>query len=298
MTAVIGQIISAEDIAELNSAVPAILPPDVQTKVRALEPLTPQQQVEQVTEMLVHARAGLLVAVAAQDLPSIVQYKAQAAAIHEVAKQVRIGKDMQLEAAEFVRRAERGLGVAIREGQERGEIETPAEGKSRGARVRDDVVTYDKVKPKPTDFADKHELTNTHGGIYDLTDGVSDEQFEKVLSEAKEEGNLSRANVARKAKAKARQSDPEPVVVEPESVALPDDTEGIDAPASTRPERLTKHSSTEMLSNINGMLKGVVESLQFINPAEVDATANKQVVRDIRQSIGSIRKLLKEIENG
>lgn len=32
-------------------------------------------------------------------------------------------------------------------------------------------------------------------GIYDLTDGVPDETFEEALNEAKEEGNLSRANV-------------------------------------------------------------------------------------------------------
>jgi hypothetical protein len=31
-----------------------------------------------------------------------------------------------------------------------------------------------------------------------MTDGVSDEQFEAALAEAKREGNLSRANVARK----------------------------------------------------------------------------------------------------
>ena len=287
MTAVIGQIISAEDIAELNSAVPAILPPDVQTKVRALEPLTPQQQVEQVTEMLVHARAGLLVAVAAQDLPSIVQYKAQAAAIHEVAKQIRIGKEMQLEAAEFVRRAERGLRVAVTEGQQRGDIRAHGDGLSRSSSVEDLPTVSDFL---PSGGQQQNDMA--------AMASCSDEQFEQVITEAKAEGNISRANVARKAKAKANPPKPEPEVIEPESIALPDETEGIDAPAPAGPTRLTKHTSTEMLSNINGMLKGVVESLPFINPAEVDATANKQVVRDIRQSIGSIRKLLKEIENG
>ncbi|MBE5512524.1 hypothetical protein [Mycobacteroides abscessus] len=47
-------------------------------------------------------------------------------------------------------------------------------------------------------------MTNTHGGIYDLADGVSDEQFEEAITEARAEGNLSRANVARKCKDKAR----------------------------------------------------------------------------------------------
>ncbi|MDO3057020.1 hypothetical protein P5V98_24650, partial [Mycobacteroides abscessus subsp. massiliense] len=47
-------------------------------------------------------------------------------------------------------------------------------------------------------------MTNTHGGIYDLADGVSDEQFEEAITEARAEGNLSRANVARKCKDKAQ----------------------------------------------------------------------------------------------
>ena len=35
-------------------------------------------------------------------------------------------------------------------------------------------------------------------GIYDMTDGVPDEKFEAAITEAKTEGNLSRANVVRK----------------------------------------------------------------------------------------------------
>lgn len=127
----------------------------------------------------------------------------------------------QVAPAEFVRRAERGLGVAIREGQADGTVETVSEGKSRGSAVRDDVVTYDEIKPKPTDFAGKYELSNTHGGIYDLTDGVSDEQFEESIAEAKDEGNLSRANVARKAKGKAQIVDPAPPSTSPNPADMP-----------------------------------------------------------------------------
>lgn len=113
--------------------------------------------------------------------------------------------------AEFVRRAERGLGVAIREGQERGEIETTSEARSRAARERDVKLGRSKVfnhfdpKPRPTDFAGKDELRgNGDENIYAMTDGVSDEQFEEAVTEAKSEGNLSRANVARKCKAKSK----------------------------------------------------------------------------------------------
>jgi hypothetical protein len=45
---------------------------------------------------------------------------------------------------------------------------------------------------------------------YSMTDGVSDSDFEDALAEAKEEDNLSRANVVRKIKKPAPASDAEP----------------------------------------------------------------------------------------
>lgn len=108
------------------------------------------------------------------------------------------------DAAEFLRRAERGLGVAIREGQERGEVRVQGE----NARFESDLVDQVNKKVSPTDFAKRAELSGNEGsgrmGIYHLVDDISDDQFEDALDEAKSEGNLSRANVARKAKAKAK----------------------------------------------------------------------------------------------
>lgn len=109
-----------------------------------------------------------------------------------------------------------------------------------------------------------------------MTDGVSDAQFNEALDEAKAEGNLSRANVARKCKAKAN---PVPLIDE-------NDPE-IDAEVQPQPEpepaqpkkRLTKHTSTEMLANIDGMLHGIVESLPFMDPADIDADANAETIR-------------------
>lgn len=269
-----------------------VLMPDVDTQVNSLRRLDdPALQTRAVTVMLSHARTGLLAAIAAQDLPQIVQYKAKAAAIHEIAKQVRLGKDMQLDAAELVRRAERGLGVAIREGQDRREI--IARGTNPGNQYtseEDRITAFSKIA-RPTDFATADELSGGRSdGIYAMTDGVSDAQFEEAVTEAKTEGNLSRANVARKCKAKSK-----PVVDANDPL--------IDAqvaePEPTQPKkRLTKHDSTEMLANINGMLNGIVESLPFIDPAEIDADNSKPVIHNIRHSLGAIRKLLKEIDNG
>lgn len=109
--------------------------------------------------------------------------------------------------AEFVRRAERGLGVAIREGQDRGEVIAKGKNLHPETIARLEVDDIDFKAPRPvTDFAPKHELSGItgEGGIYAMTDGVSDGQFEEAITEAKSEGNLSRANVARKCKAKSK----------------------------------------------------------------------------------------------
>ena len=271
---------------------PAILPPSKDEKVQELARLSPEQQVEQVTEMLVHSHAGLLVAIAAQDLPGIAVAKQRAATIAEIAKQVRMGKDMQLNAAEFCRRAERGLGVAIREGQSMGEVETRDEGRARGHLVRDDLLgDTKKVKPRPTDYAAPDELSR---GIYPVTDGVSDEQFEEAIAEAKAEGNLSRANVARKTKAKAEESATSPER-EPDIDA---EVEPKPAPTPTGRPRPFKKSDTEMLAEIVGSLANFADLMRYIQPDNIAKDDAIRLADQAGSAIGLIRKSFKEIRNG
>lgn len=267
-----------------------VLPPDIETKVGALRTLDGAAQAAAVTAMLSHSRTGLLAAIAAHDLPQIVEWKAKGAAIQEIAKQVRLGRELQLDAAEFVRRAERGLGVAVREGQSRGEIATRSDG---GWPAHTCASSGQVKKPSPEQFATKAELsgsTPSRPGIYAMTDGVSDEQFEDAIAEARNEGNLSRANVARKAKAKAT------AVIDADDPLIDAEVEA--APVAKPKKRLTKHDSTEMLTNIAGMLGGVVEAIRFMHPNDIDAAQARPTIENIRQSIGAVRKLLKEIENG
>ena len=91
----------------------------------------------------------------------------------------------------MVRRSERALGVAIREGQAAGEIaqSTRITGGGPGRRNPDGISS-------PTDYLGTAGQV-THE-IYQMTDNVTDEEFEMSLSIAKEEGNASRANVVRK----------------------------------------------------------------------------------------------------
>lgn len=177
------------------------------TDVALLEQLDPAAREVAVTGMLAQARQWLERAkestTPAQD---VAEFKAFVATVAEAAKQKKLSEAIQLDAVEMVRRSERALGIAIREGQANGEIESVPEARIRATLTRDvgmgradQIGLTDLIKPKPTDFAPAHELSGVHGaGIYKMTDNVTDEQFESAVAEAKEEGNLSRANVVRK----------------------------------------------------------------------------------------------------
>lgn len=269
-----------------------VLPSEVESKVVALRDLDGDSQAAAVTVMLSHSRTGLLAAIAAQDLPQIVEWKAKASAISEVTKQLRLGKEMQLDAAEFVRRAERGLGVAIREGQARREIKTRADGgqPTHSTSSRSEEVDQ---KPSPTDFAKWCELsggTPDRPGIYAMTDGVSDEQFEEALIEAKAEGSLSRANVARKCRAKAQ---PNRETVDADDPLI--DADVASAPSATRwPFRNTP---TEFLAEITGSIAAFAENIKWITAGSVEASELEALTKQARDAWSRINKHLKEIND-
>jgi hypothetical protein len=281
VTVIDGEVVEVSRRRERNAArTPEVLPPDVDTKVVAIRRLdSPEMQARAVTVMLSHARTGLLAAIAAHDLPQIVEFKRKAAAIQEIAKQVQLGKDLQLDAAEFVRRAERGLGVAIREGQERGEIATKrSAAKERWAKVHGDNIA---PTPRVSDFAPDF-FDNSHKGasIADFTDGVSDEAFEEAITEARAEGNLSRANVARKCKARAQRQENTGAKVEPSSPA---------------PKWPFKNTPTEFLAEITGTLAASAENIKWITPGAVAPDDLAALTKQARDSWTRINKHLKEI---
>ncbi|MGV0796041.1 hypothetical protein ABQF26_03680 [Mycolicibacterium elephantis] len=174
-----------------------------------------------MTALLSHSRSALLTAIAAHaPAADMRQHKAKAATLTEIVKQLRLGKDMQLDAAEFLRRAERALGVAIREGQKSGEIETDEETKRRIAKDgaarrefnqgRSETFKVSDRKPCPVDFLTNNERNGQYrpdggriGAVYHLVDNVTDDMFEQAIAEARAAGNLSRANVARKCRERA-----------------------------------------------------------------------------------------------
>lgn len=102
-----------------------------------------------------------------------------AEAVRVYTMQKQLGKDAQLSASEIVRRAERGIVVAIRRGQENGKIRRQHEHEGNQHTALGQGVDNRLSKPSPTDYAKSHELSGggNQPGIYDLTDGVSDEDF-------------------------------------------------------------------------------------------------------------------------
>jgi hypothetical protein len=142
------------------------------------------------------------------DIDQIAELRSQAEAVRAYTIAKQLGQDALLAAAEIVRRAERGIGLAIRLGQQNGTIRR--QGQGGGQPPRSGRPRTDSARSSPEDFASRSELRGNGGGIYQMTDGVSDEAFDKAIAEAKTEGNLSRANVIRKARQLAAGTEPAP----------------------------------------------------------------------------------------
>lgn len=286
-------VMSDADLGELNGDVIeqplAVLPPSVDDKVKALSTLDGESQARAVTALLSHSRTGLLAAIASQDLKGIVEFKAKASAIQEMSKQLRLGKEMQLDAAEFVRRAERGLGVGIREGQANGTIATASSAAKKRELEKLGRNTSEVDLPRDYDIAKKSELYGLQAngidrpGIYGLTDGVSDEQFEEALEEAKDEGNLSRANVARKAKAKAV-IDPKP-----EPAKKP-------AEPAVRPKG-KKFNSANIVRETSIALEGLVMGVELAYIDDLDTDELKPYIDSINSSLRTLAKFSKGLKN-
>jgi hypothetical protein len=150
------------------------------------------------------ARALLRQAVEAGEIGQIAEVRSQAEAVRVYTRQRQLGRDAELAAAEIVRRAERGIGLAIRRAQQQGQI---ARRGDRGGRGAPGVCGGN-----PGDTRGDHLGSATpffkhpseRAGAYAMADGATDGEFEDALAAARAEGNLSRANVIRKIRQRDR----------------------------------------------------------------------------------------------
>lgn len=144
------------------------------------------------------------------EIGDFVTYKAEASVLRELTVQMELGKDAELAATELVRRAERAIGQAIRKGQQDGRVTSHGQhaftgnqyGPPRGV-LADDENSSDPTPVSPTSFGLSEDQLSR--GAYALADNVTEDEFQEALDAAKEEGNLSRAAVARKLGKKAKE---------------------------------------------------------------------------------------------
>ena len=219
---------------------------------------------QSVVALLERGKTWLTMAVERDaEVGDLVEFKGQAETVRVYTVQKQLGKDAELAAAELVRRAERGIGLAIRKGQEAGEILRVGEHRSG--------LPDEKISPAQF-FNGGGETADT----YAVTDGVTDEQFEAGLAEAKAEQNLARANVVRK-------------------------VTGRSPAKSTRPEVLRGtrriNSHRVIATTVEAAANAVIPSLLAdINLGELEAQDLGEWISSLSESIRALRSLKSTLE--
>lgn len=230
---------------------------------------------EFVVQCLERGKTWLTEALTHGDLDTMVNVKGYAATLRTATMQKQLGKDAELAATELVRRAERCIGLGIRAGQQDGSVNSHGSNLNKHAGA-DRSPGY---APRPvTDFATRGEL---HGdridgtGIYDLTDDVTDDDFERALSQARDEGNMSRANIGRHANpAKAKTKKPK------------DRDEYHRGTRRLDPARIIE----ETINSLEGLAIGL-SLLETADYAALDASKRLEWLEALNQSLSAITRL-------
>lgn len=244
---------------------------DIKSELEQLD--TPSNEIA-ISQMLDKAQSWLQVAKQQADAPrAIADFKAEIIAVAQYAKQKKVSEEIQLDATLMVRRAERELGVAIREGQERGEIRSERQNNSRHALPDSDTEPGKNCPSSPKEFLGNSGSTVKE--TYEMTDDVSDEEFNSALERAKEESNPSRANVIRKIK----------------------EAKGEEGPQPTN-KRVTGNHTTRTMERLTDSLWGLRQSLQSITAIDdgLDPDQVKAWIKEFSSTsaeLNRIRNLLK-----
>lgn len=271
-----------------------------------------------VTSYLSQARDWLATCVEMTGPEQIAAAKAEIATAAEATKQLRLSKEIQLDAQEMVRRAEYALGKAIRAGQERGEVETRASAAaSLRARERGDITPS---VPSATDIEpDFYSNSSKGSAIAQLSDGVEPEEFEEALTEAKSEGNASRANVVRKIKdikdggpeTRKQRADKiaelaaqgltsrqmaDQVGVSEISVRQIARDNGVDIPADRVTAKRHRLNAAHVLDNVTDAIEAAAYSLRQIDLSELGPEESRTAVDSLTSSMKSLTKEVKKIK--
>ena len=286
-----------------------------------------------VVQACERAKAWLREALEHGEIEQIAEIKSQAEAVRVYTAQKQLGKDAQLAAAEIVRRAERGIGVAIRRGQQNGQIARRGDRGSRGA----PGVHGGNPGDRRGDHLGSPGSFFRHGDeradAYAMTDGVSDADFEDALGEAKAEGDLSRANVVRKIRQRRGsppapdQQVPDPADRSPEAAArrreligefaaggmssrqigerlgIGDDRvrqvareHGIDIRADAVLGRTRRPDSSRIVRETVHALEGLAMGVELADPAGLDPAEAAEWAASMTRSIRALSKFVRQMK--
>ena len=286
-----------------------------------------------VVQACQRAKAWLREALEHGEIEQIAEIKSQAEAVRVYTTQKQLGKDAQLAAAEIVRRAERGIGVAIRRGQQNGEIAGRGDRGSRGAAGiygGNPGARRGEHLGSPGSFF-RHD--DERADAYAMTDGVSDADFEDAIGEAKAEGNLSRANVVRKVRQRRGEpTAPDTQVLDAadksaeaaarrrdligefaasgmsswqigERLGLGDDRvrqiareHGIDIRADAVLGRTRRPDSNRIVRETSHALEGLAMGVELADPAGLDAAEAAEWATSMTRSIRHLSKFVRQMK--
>jgi hypothetical protein len=286
-----------------------------------------------VVQACERAKAWLTEALEHGEIDQIAEVKSQAEAVRVYTAQKQLGQDAQLAAAEIVRRAERGIGVAIRRGQEVGQFAKRGDRGGRGAPgVRGGHpgdARGDHLDSPAGFFRNGKERADA----YAMTDGVTDGDFEDALGRAKSDRDLSRANVVRKIRQRRGTPPapghqvPDPADTSPEAAAcraeligelaahglssaqigerlgIGEDRvrraareHGITIRADAVLGRTRRPDSTRIVRETTHALEGLAMSIELADPAQLDPAQAAEWTASMTQSIRALSTFIRQIK--
>ena len=263
-----------------------------------------------VTSYLQQARDWLTRAVDETGPEQIAAARAEIATAAEAARQLNLSKEIRDDATEMVRRAEYAVSRSVRKAQEEGRLRTQGE----GGGPRELVASSDKLSVR--DIAP--DLYYNGSQLAGLAD-IEPECFDQALEEARAEGNLSRANVARKARgqnqdAPATRAQRADVIADlaaqgytsrqmAERVGVRDDRVrdiareyDIDIPADRVVGKQRRIDHTAAIESAVTELDNWASSLSYIDIAEADFTEADEWVSSLTNSLTELRRFIKQIK--
>jgi hypothetical protein len=286
-----------------------------------------------VVQACQRAKAWLREALEHGEIDQIAEIKSQAEAVRVYTTQKQLGKDAQFAAAEIVRRAERGMGLAIRRGQQNGELAKRGDRGSRGAPRVHGGNPGDRRGDHLGSPGPFFRHSDERADAYAMADEVSDTEFEDLLGEAREEGNLSRANLVRKIRRRRGnapapgQQTPDPADRSPQALSrrqevigkfaasgmssrqigerlgIGDDRvrqvareHGIDIRADTVLGRTRRFDSSRIVRETVHALEGLAMGVELADPVGLDPAEAGEWAASMTRSIRALSKFIRQMK--